>query len=192
MSTPKNQHYIPQMLLKRFTNREGKLYVFDTSYRDKGIQKKDPRKTFVRRHFYTQVEEDGTRDTSVETEFLARLENDGSQVIEKIVSTARMRLVPELSATERKSFVSFFYYQLMRLPAVRDDFVDEVSEELISYLKAESRVRSLNNYELALLAKGDARERHLKNASVKILRSSPVGIETIEEIELGPKNWTTS
>ena len=42
MSTPKNQHYIPQMLLKRFTNREGKLYVFDTSYRDKGIQKKDP------------------------------------------------------------------------------------------------------------------------------------------------------
>ena len=26
MSTPKDQHYIPRMLLKRFTDKEGNLY----------------------------------------------------------------------------------------------------------------------------------------------------------------------
>ena len=185
MNIPKNHHYIPQMLLKRFTNQEGKLYVYDRCHPEKGIQKKDPRKTFVRRHLYTQVEEDGTRDVSVETKFLAPLESDASPVIEKIISAARMRLIPELSAFERRSFVTFFYYQLMRLPAVRDEFVDEISEVLTSYLAAAAKVRPLNSYEQALLAEGDARERHLENASVSTLRSSPVGKETIEEIENG-------
>lgn len=185
MSRPKNQHYIPQMLSKHFANQEGKLYVYDKSHPEKGVQKKDPKKTFVRRHLYSQEEEDGTRDVSVETEFLAPLESDASPVIEKIISAARMKLVPELSAIEKRSFLTFFYYQMIRLPAVRNDFVDEVSEELTSYLEAESRVRPLNNYEQALLVEGDARERHLKNASVKTLRSSPVGKETIDEIVNG-------
>lgn len=185
MNRPKNQHYIPQMLSKRFANQEGKLYVYDKNHPKKGVQKKDPKKTFVRRHLYSQEEEDGTRDVSVETEFLAPLESDASQVIEKIISTARMKLVPELSAIEKRAFLKFFYYQMMRLPAVRNNFVDEVSEELTSYLEAASRVRPLNTYEQALLEEGDARERHLKNASVNTLRSSPVGEETIDEIVNG-------
>ena len=185
MSRPKNQHYIPQMLSKRFANQEGKLYVYDKNHPEKGVQKKDPKKTFVRRHLYSQEEEDGTRDVSVETEFLAPIESDASPVIEKIISAARMKLVPELSAIEKRSFLTFFYYQMMRLPAVRNNFVDEVSEELTSYLEAESRVRPLNTYERALLVEGDARERHLKNASVNTLRSSPVGKEMIDEIVNG-------
>ena len=185
MSIPKNHHYIPQMLLKRFTNQEGNLYAYDKKHRDKGVRKRAPKNLFFKRHLYTQEDDDGTRDVSVETEFLARLESDASPVIEKIVSAARMRLVAELSAIERRSFVTFFYYQLMRLPAVRDEFVDEVSEELTGYLAAEAKVRPLNNYEQALLAEGDERERHLKNASVNTLRSSPVGKETIEEIVNG-------
>ena len=186
MSIPKDHHYIPRMLLKLFTNQEGILYVYDKSRPDKGVRKRDPKNLFFKRHLYTQVAGDGTRDVSVETEFLSPLESDASPVIEKIVGAARMKLVPELSAIERRYFsVTFFYYQLMRLPAVRDDFVDEVSEELISYLEAASRVRPLNNYEQALLTEDDARERHLKNASVNTLRSSPVGNETIEEIVNG-------
>lgn len=185
MNRPKNQHYIPQMLSKRFANQEGKLYVYDKNHPEKGVQKKDPKKTFVRRHLYSQEEEDGTRDVSVETEFLAPLESDASPVIEKIISAARMKLVPKLSAIEKRAFLKFFYYQMMRLPAVRNNFVDEVSEELTSYLEAASRVRPLNTYEQALLEEGDARERHLKNASVNTLRSSPVGEETIDEIVNG-------
>ena len=185
MSIPKDQHYIPRMLLKHFTDKEGLLYVFDKSRPDKGVRKRDPKNLFYKRHLYTQVAGDGTRDASVETDFLTPIENSASPVIEKIVSAARMKSVPELSEFEWRSFVKFFYYQLMRLPAVRDDFVDEVSEELTSFLDAESRVRPLNDYEQALLTEDDARERHLKNASVNTLRGSPVGNETIEKIVKG-------
>lgn len=185
MSKPKRHHYIPQMLSKHFANQEGKLYVYDKSHPEKGVQKWGPKDTFVRRHLYSQEEEDGTRDVSVETEFLEPQESEASPVIKKIISAARMEIVPELSAKEKRAFVTFFYYQLIRLPAVRNNFVGEVSEVLTSYLEAESRVRPLNYYEQALLVEGDARERHLKNASVNTLRSSPVGKETIDEIVKG-------
>ena len=185
MSKSKRHHFIAQMQSKRFVDPDGILYVFDRRFPHKSVQKRTPRNFFVEDDLHTQVDDNGTKDVSVETEFLARLESEASPVIEKTVSAARMRLIPELSAIERRFFVTFFYYQLMRLPAVRDEFVDEVSEEMTSYLAAAAKVRPLNSYEQALLAEGDEREKHFKNASVNTLRSSPVGLGTIEEIVNG-------
>ena len=100
MSLPKDHHYIPRMLLKRFTNQEGKLYAYDKSHPDKGIQEKDARKLFVRRNLYTLVEDDRTRDVSKETQFLARHESDVSPVIARIVNAARR--APTLKQAERQ------------------------------------------------------------------------------------------
>ena len=70
MNIPKDHHYIPRMLLKRFTDKEGNLYAYDKRHADKGVRKKGPKNLFFKRHLYTQVAGDGTRDVSVETEFL--------------------------------------------------------------------------------------------------------------------------
>ena len=182
MSIPKDQHYIPRMLLKRFTDKEGNLYFYDKSRPDRGVRKRGPKNLFYKRHLYTQVSGDGTRDASVETEFLTPMEDAASRVIEKIVSSARMKSVPELSEIEWRSFVKFLYYQLMRLPAVRDKFVAEVGEEMSSKLAVAAQERHLDDYEHALLTGGEEKERHLRNASIKTLQSSPVGNETIEEL----------
>ena len=90
MSIPKDQHYIPRMLLKRFTDKEGNLYCYDKRHPDKGVRKRAPKNLFFVRHLYTQVAEDGTQDALVETEFLAVLESQASPVIEKIISAARL------------------------------------------------------------------------------------------------------
>ena len=175
MRRPKNHHYIPQMLLKRFTNHEGKLYVYDKSHRDKGIQKKDPKKTFVRRHFYTQVEDDGTRDASVETEFLSRLENDVSPVIEKIVSAARRGSSPNLSPAERDIWIKFYYLLFARVPDRLENAAEEVRQIVHARIASASQSRLLNDLELSVQNDPETMDRHLKNGSIQNLQMSPSG-----------------
>lgn len=173
MNRPKNQHYIPQMLLKRFTNQEGKLYVYDRSHPEKGIQKKDPKKTFVRRHFYTQVKEDGTRDVEVETEFLAPLESDASPVIEKIVKAARRGRPPNLSSDERDIWQNFFYTLFARVPDRIDKASDIVRKMMLARISDASQSRPLNELEQSVRDYPETMNRHLKNGSIQNLQMSP-------------------
>jgi len=175
MSIPKNQHYIPQMLSKRFTDQEGKLYVFDKSQPNKSIQKKDPRKTFVRRHLYTQLEEDGTRDASVESEFLAPLESDANPVIEKIVCAARREQLPNLSSDEKDIWVKFFYILFARVPDRIYKASYMVRQMVLERIDIVSRSRPLNDLERSVRDNPETMNRHLKNGSVQNLLMSPSG-----------------
>ena len=170
MSRPKNQHYIPQMLSKRFANQEGKLYVYDKSHPDKGVQKKDPQKTFVRRHFYSQEEEDGTRDVSVETQFLAPLESDASLVIEKIVNAARRGQTPGLSSDEKDIWVKFSYNQFVRVPETRETYKEEVFQELRSELDFIGQFRPFTDHELSILDDEETMERLWRNSAIQSVR----------------------
>ena len=175
MSRPKNQHYIPQMLSKRFANQEGKLYVYDKSHSDKGVQKKDPKKTFVRRHLYTQLEEDGTRDASVETEFLAPLESDASPVIEKIVNAARRRQPPNLSPVEKDILLRFYHGLFARVPDRLDVASDEARQTILAKIHFASQLRPLNDLERSVRDNPETMNRHLKNGSIQNLQMSPSG-----------------
>ena len=170
MSRPKNQHYIPQMLSKRFANQEGKLYVYDKSHPDKGVQKKDPKKTFVRRHFYSQEEEDGTRDVSVETQFLAPLESDASPVIEKIVNAARRGQPPGLSSDEKDIWVKFSYNQFVRVPETRETYKEEIFQELRSELDFIGQFRPFTDSELSILDDEETMERLWRNSTIQSVR----------------------
>ncbi|MDE0463423.1 MAG: DUF4238 domain-containing protein [Caldilineaceae bacterium] len=170
MSTPKNHHYIPQMLLKRFANQEGKLYVYDKDHPDKGVQKKDPRKTFVRRHFYSQEEEDGTRDVSVETQFLAPLESDASLVIEKIVNAARQGQTPGLSSDEKDIWVKFSYNQFVRVPEMRETYKEKIFQEIRSELDFIGRFRPFTDSELSILDDEETMERLWRNSTIQSVR----------------------
>ena len=167
MSIPKDQHYIPRMLLKRFTDKEGNLSFYDKKYPDKGVRKRAPKNLFYERHLYTQVEEDGTRDASVETEFLSRLENDASPVIEKIVASARRGQFPNLSSVEKDIFVKFFYNLFVRVPDVRDQYFDVVRQMVMDRLEFTKKIRPLTRFEQSLLDSDETLERHLRNGSIE-------------------------
>ena len=118
------------MSINRFADQDGYLYVFDKDCPDKGIQKRTSTSLFVRRDLYTQFEEDGTINVSMEKEYLATLESKAAPIIEKIVRIVRMKRIPKLSLEERRVFIEFFYIQLTRLPERGEMFIEEAKRKV--------------------------------------------------------------
>ena len=173
MSIPKDHHYIPRMLLKRFTDKEGNLYFYDKRHPDKGVRKRAPKNLFYTRHFYTQVAEDGTQDAAVETEFLAVLESEASPVIEKIINAARRGCPPNLSLNEKDIWSKFFFIQFSRVPDTLGRATDEVRQRVLAEIDLAGQSRPLNDLELSVQNSPETMERHLINGRIQNLQMSP-------------------
>ena len=187
MSIPKDQHYIPRMLLKRFTDKEGNLHFYDKEKPDKGVRKRAPKNLFYERHLYTQVEEDGTRDASVETEFLSRLENDASPVIEKIVGAARRGNPPNLSPDERDIWVTFSYVQFKRVPERLEKHKEETFQEIRREIDFIGHFRPFADHELLILHDEERMEGLWRNISIQNVQKplSKEGAEIFLEKRIG-------
>ena len=68
MRNPKRHHFNPEMLQRRFTDQEGRLYFYDKRFPEKGIQRSIPKNLFVEQHLHTQFLDSGEKDVSVEEE----------------------------------------------------------------------------------------------------------------------------
>ena len=180
MNTPVNHHYIPRMLSKRFANQDGKLHVYDKNYPHRGVQKKDPRKVFVKRRLYTQEEEDGKRDASVETEYLAPLESDASPIVEKIVNSARRGGPLNLSPDERRIWGEFYYNLFARVPDTLDTATDMAHQMVLAEIDFVRQSRPLNDSELSLQNSPETMERNLKKGRIQHLqRPHPEGVSEL-------------
>ena len=170
MRKPKRHHYTPQMLSKRFADPDGILYVFDKRFPHKGVQKRTPRNLFVEGDLYTQFDDKGAGDVSVETEFLAPLEGKASPVIEKIVSGARRGDTPNLSPDEKDIWVMFAYVQLKRVPEKRDTFKEDVFQKVFRKIDFIGQFRPFSDSELAILNDEETLERLWRNSSIHSVR----------------------
>ena len=187
MSKPKRHHYIAQMHSKRFADPNGVLYVFDRRFPHKDIQKRTPRNLFVEGDLYTQVGGDGTKDVSVETEFLARLESEASPVIEKIVNAARRGHPPNLSSVEKDIWVEFSYIQFKRVPETREKFTKEMRQDIRRNIDFIERIRPLTDLELPVWDDDETMERLLRNSSIQNVQRplSKEGAEILLEKRIG-------
>ena len=170
MSRPKRHHYVAKMHSRRFADPDGTLYVFDKLFPGKGIQKRTPRNLFVERDFYTQVDDKGIKDASVETEFLARLEGKASPVIEKIVNAARRGHLPSLSPVEKDIWVMFSYVQIKRVPETREKYKEEVIQEVLREIDFIGQFRPFTDPELSILDDEETMERLWRNSSIHSVR----------------------
>ena len=116
------------MLSSRFANQCGRLYFFDKDRADRGVQVTTAKNLLVENHLYTTVDSSGNKSVEVE-EWLARLEGQVSEVIDKIVDTARQHKTPDLTHTEKEAWCQYFYLQWRRVPEVRDQVLSEVAPE---------------------------------------------------------------
>ena len=130
MSDPIYQHIVPHFLLKRFVDKDGFLNVFDSRHPNSGIWKRKPGKVLGRKHLYTQIEEDGTKDPTVEKGYLSDLEDRTAPIVEEIVRAVRMKEVPALGVDQRRTFIEFLYIQLTRIPERRDFFIEEAKKDV--------------------------------------------------------------
>lgn len=89
MNKPWRHHFIPQLLLRGFTDGNGSMYYFDREEPHKSIQYNTPKALFFEKHLYSTIDyETGDLDVSLEL-FFAKIEDRAARIIDKIVTAAR-------------------------------------------------------------------------------------------------------
>ncbi len=127
----KRQHYVPEVILRRFTDDNGKLYVFMKDHPCKGIFWTTPKNVFAETHLYSQNTFDGGRDYRVER-FLAYIEDRVSPILNRIVESSLSKNVPKLKVEEKEFLDIFYYTQIKRTPDALDSLPDSVDENIIA------------------------------------------------------------
>lgn len=168
--SPKRHHAVPEMIQKRFVDREGRLHAFDRRRADGAVFRTHPGKLFVHKHLYRRTSADGATDTEMEAWF-AELESRADPVIEKIVCAARQSRAPGLTGAEFETWLTFFFMQWKRVPDLHltvatDDEFEATFDELIAELR---RTQSHRADEIDQVSKPEARRRMRHNARVDIL-----------------------
>jgi hypothetical protein len=180
LSEPKRQHYIPQMLLRRFTDSDGRLHFFDKRIREKGVLQSSPKDIFVQKHIYSSIAKDGTKDTTLE-KYYSFMEGRADRLIEKIIVAARAEKLPNLSEKEKEEWDNFVYQQWSRVPDMHvrslNDFDDTFESSIREF---EQTFRPLTDQEKASLQEPETRARILQNARVTALSGPPgLAVETL-------------
>ena len=144
----RNNHYIPIMLLRNFTDKDGNLYSFDRRSSERRILTTIPKRLYVKRDLYTQCDEYGNRDDSAERLF-AELEGETAPVLEKIINAGRAGKEPTLTSSERETLDHYSYCQWARVPDTAYPVLDGSSKKS----SFQEEVRDLSDKELAKFKK---------------------------------------
>ncbi len=105
-----NHHYVPQFLIRNFTDQDGKVWVYDTV--TKRITSRSPKSAASKTDFYAWTKGDGSTDyETIENYFSRIIENDAAVAIRRLLN--HEILEPE----EIVSFFRFVAAQLCRTPA---------------------------------------------------------------------------
>ena len=130
MNQPKRHHYIPVMLLNRFTDDDGGLWLCRRAGKETKIQLVSPKNAFVEGHLYTKRDGSGNPDMSVEAG-LSAVEGDASPVIDRIVDHSLAGHCPCLSALDRQNLVQFMICLRRRDPGNRQ-WVEKTLDPLMA------------------------------------------------------------
>lgn len=170
VTRPKH-HYVPEMMSRRFAGPEG-LWFFDTNKPGREVHPRNPGSIFFVRDYNSFFNTDGTKHEEAER-FLGRIENDTSQLLDRIIDHVRREQVPQLTPVERSMLTTFVYLMWKRPPETRAWFVSGVAspksfQEYAIDFEQEFK-RPLNETEVQLLQSPVVRERLIQNALVTSL-----------------------
>ena len=129
---PKRHHYVPQLLLRKFTDNDNKLHfcILGSSEgavikpRERVVKSATPKDLFLQNELYTQHGDHEEKDVSVEYS-LRELETKAAPVIKKIINSARADKLPGLTPPEKDIWDVFFLIQSFRTPDVMDPIVNK-------------------------------------------------------------------
>lgn len=172
------------MLLRRFTDKNGKLFFFNKRFPGKGVLPSTPGNLFCEANLYTAKDKDGAIDVQLERDY-AELESLANPIIEKIVTSARRGQEPHLTDRERETWDIFFCSQWMRVPDVREKVFDQENiKSRLSRLIAvfEAHARPLTSSEASDLQDPAWVERVKQNAMIDALkRPSPQILKILKQ-----------
>ena len=175
MGTPKLQHYIPQMILRRFTDQSGWLCCCHVEDPQRPIWRSKPEHVFAENHLYTVINDRDEFDFSVEKDFSV-LEGQVSPVIDKIVLGAQSGQAPQLGVKEREVWCRYLVLQQRRVPDVSRPVVganlDSLIDEIPSLMESDIG-RPLTSDEMARFKDPDNQSGLRRNAVQYFAATSP-------------------
>ena len=173
MNTPRRHHFVPKILLKRFTDQDGWLHFFNKDDPEPTVRRARPTNLFVQNHYYSEIASDGSRDTRIE-HWLGKLENDAEPILSKIISSVERNKLPNLTANERFTWVRFFVTQWRRVPDLHDqtrnDFAAKEFDAVIGRVKNRFPNRET---EIEALQTTEQKARIIRNAYARMLQNAP-------------------
>jgi len=116
----KRHHYIPQFLLRNFTDEYGKLWVF--SKRSQEVRYNTPKNIDLEKH-YNSTYENSQRNNSLELK-LSKLESRLAPTLKDTLNRIRDRRSLDLSS-KKIEFQKLIYLQFCRSRSIKDGFWDQ-------------------------------------------------------------------
>lgn len=132
MAHPKNQHYVPKILLNFFSSKEAFIWAYDKAAKAKNwkiIKERPITRVASEHYFYDQVE--NNKDFSFEYE-LGKIERETLPIIEKLISKKTIKIITDLEKEKLAYFIAFQLirtkWQLSKVKAYSTDFIEKVNE----------------------------------------------------------------
>ncbi|WP_417491024.1 DUF4238 domain-containing protein [Maricaulis sp.] len=115
MPSPRRHHFIPQFIIREFTDPDGYVWKYDKNKPQHGIERCTPKGVHWERHLYSNVAPDGKKDPRLELA-LARAESKWSSTLKPIIDAIRAGVSPEIGNATRATITEYFYNQYRRVP----------------------------------------------------------------------------
>jgi len=128
MTRAKRHHYLPECYLDGFCE-DGMIWTYDRESHHYEMQ--TPYNTAVEGHRYSFVDIDGKKNTSIEQDFLARIDNWFRPLISKVDKGE------ELTAEDKNKLSLFVSYMWFRVPDYQKQFnelADGMSKHLLRFI----------------------------------------------------------
>ncbi|MDM1044331.1 DUF4238 domain-containing protein [Myroides sp. 1354] len=125
MAHPKNQHYVPKLLLKNFSSKDSFIWTYDKLAKTNNwnfIKERPINRVASENYFYDQIQKD--ENFSFEYE-LGKIEREISPLIEKLVLNQKINSITEL---EKEKISYFIAIQLIRTKWQLNRVKDHVTE----------------------------------------------------------------
>ena len=143
-------HYIPEFLLKNFTDEDGNLWGV---YREtQKVFQTTPGKIFRQRDLYVSHDiAPSTSELQYKTDYatregeISKLEGLAKPIIDQIIESARQKRRPNISDDERRIFKEFFLSIYRRNPTILEQMKDDFED---TYYQAASKRAATTGYSL--------------------------------------------
>jgi Protein of unknown function (DUF4238) len=168
---PKRHHFIPQMILRHFSDNDGQLWFWRRDFAKGNARKANAQNLFVKKDLYTFTAADGSKDVALEV-FFSKLEGAGAKFISQLTDIIRSGETPKLDDSAWEFWGQFFYYHLKRTPGAIAFFAEQMNfDEMID--KTYQKIKAVRAE-----TGGDAEEQGLRdkirqNAIVTAQRAPP-------------------
>jgi len=126
MSTPKKQHFVPAVYLRRFCNAEGRIHTYDIEKKE--LRSSKPENVAIKKHIYTIIR-NGNKDVSIE-EYLSEIETKYAEIVRKIEED-RFKQLDDNDLSTIIWFISFLYARNL----ANVNRFSEISKEWLSFIE---------------------------------------------------------